>query len=217
MVSRSPESIIREIVGMKSHPRWRGVVTDLGGATAEMYGMDREVNPAQPPYLQLLRRLQRRKDIRKVFVSSGVRYDLMLRYPELLEEIMRNHSGRFLRVAPEHTHDSVLSLMGKPHLDKFREFCALFSRINRGLKRPVELAAYVVIGHPGETDSHVRGMRSTLRGLGVDRVDAQIFTPAPGLLSTAMYVAGHDQRGRALPVCRDSRLLEKRKNSLYSR
>jgi len=217
VVSRSSESIIREVVEMQRHARWRGIVTDLGGATAEMYGMDEDANPVHPPYLELLRRLRNREDIRKVFVSSGVRFDLMLKYPELLEEIMRHHSGRFLRVAPEHTHDEVLSIMGKPSLSRFREFCRLFSQINRGLKRRVELAAYVVIGHPGESDHHVRGMKATLRNLGVDRVDAQIFTPAPGLLSTAMYVAGSDLRGKTLPVCRESRLLDRRKESVYPR
>jgi len=217
VVSRSEESILKEVSSMSNHPRWRGVVADLGGATAEMYGMERPDSAAETPYLGLLKLVSRQPRVRKVFVASGVRHDLMLRHPELLEEIMRHHSGRFLRVAPEHVHDDVLSLMGKPDFGRFRAFCELFASINRGLKRKVELAAYVIIGHPGEEDHHIRNMVSELRNLGVDRVDAQIFTPAPGLLSTAMFVSGVDSRGRPISVCREPRALQARKARLYAK
>ncbi|MBN1197565.1 MAG: radical SAM protein [Candidatus Aminicenantes bacterium] len=217
VISRSPESICREVDQLSRHPRWRGVISDVGGATAEMYGMDMPALDSGPPYLQLLRRIRRHPQVRKVFVASGVRHDLMLKWPELLEEIMRHHSGRFLRVAPEHIDDDVLRCMGKPRFSLFRDFCSLFAEINRGLRRRVELAAYVIVGHPGEEEKHIKDMASLLRNLGVSRVDAQIFTPAPGLLSTAMYMAGMDAGGRNIPVCRDTRELEKRKNTLYIR
>lgn len=216
VISRSPESIDREVDQLSHHPRWRGVVSDVGGATAEMYGMDLSTRGSGPPYLHLLRRIRRHPQVRKVFVASGVRHDLMLKWPELLEEIMRHHSGRFLRVAPEHIHDDVLQYMGKPRFNLFRDFCSLFADINRGLRRRVELAAYVIVGHPGEEEKHIKGMAPLLRSLGVDRVDAQIFTPAPGLLSTAMYMAGTDAAGKHIPVCRDTKELETRKNTLYT-
>jgi len=216
VISRSPESIIREVEHMSRHPRWRGVISDVGGATAEMYGMDAHVRDFRPPYLGLLRMVRRHPLVRKVFVASGVRHDLMLKFPELLEEIMLHHSGRFLRVAPEHIHDDVLKYMGKPRFSLFREFCSLFGDINRRLKRRVELAAYVIVGHPGEEAKHVKDMAPMLRNLGVDQIDAQIFTPAPGLLSTALLVSGTDDQGTAIPVCRDPRELDRRKNSLYT-
>ncbi len=217
VVSRSVESVLQEVDQISHHPRWQGVVADVGGATAEMYGMNSFKSPAGTAYLELLRRIRRHPAVRKVFTASGVRHDLMLKNPELLEEIMRFHSGSFLRVAPEHIHDEVLHYMGKPPFQVFRDFCALFADINRGLKRRVDLAAYIIIGHPGEEKRHIRDAGRVLRNLGVSRVDAQIFTPAPGLLSTALFAAGMDERGNPVAVCRDKHELERRKAGIYAR
>ncbi|MCX6553732.1 MAG: YgiQ family radical SAM protein [Candidatus Aminicenantes bacterium] len=171
IVSRSPESILREIDSLAAHPRWQGVVSDIGGATAEMYGADcalescSRISCLQPrpcrnfapgePYRQLLKRCRELKGVKKIFLGSGVRFDLLLNNPGLLEEIMRHHCGRFLRIAPEHTEDEVLDLLGKPRFAVLEEFVALFRRLNRRLPRPIELAPYWLIGHPGETKAHV--------------------------------------------------------------
>ena len=215
VISRSPESVMREVETLSHHPAWKGIVPDVGGATAEMYGMDHPTSSSTSPYLNLLREVRSHHSVRQVFVGSGVRHDLMLRQPDLLEEIMRHHCGKFLRVAPEHTHDDVLSLMGKPRFDSFRNFSRLFHSINRSLKRKIELAAYIVIGHPGEEDAYTRDMAGILEESGVHKVDAQIFTPSPGTLSTAMYVSGQDPGGKSIPVCRDIHSLERRKARLY--
>jgi uncharacterized radical SAM protein YgiQ len=227
IVSRSPDSILREIASLAAHPRWQGVVGDVGGATAEMYGADctvdgcsrlsclqpracRNFDPGEP-YRQLLKRCRELKGIKKIFLGSGVRYDLLLKNPGLLEEIMRHHCGRFLRIAPEHTEDEVLDLLGKPRFAVLEEFVALFRRLNRRLVRPIELAPYWLIGHPGESQVHVAALKRKARALGLPTVDTQIFTPAPGTLSTAMYAAGLAPDGRALEVERDVRALQLRK------
>jgi uncharacterized radical SAM protein YgiQ len=230
VVSRSPESVLREIRALAGHGEWRGVVSDIGGPSAEMYGADcPAANCVRPscllprqcgqfraggPYLDLLRRSRSQPGVKKVLLGSGVRHDLMLGDPALLEEIMREHCGRFLRVAPEHTEDEVLDLMGKPRFAVFEEFVRLFRRLNRGLRRPVELAPYLIVGHPGETAAMVPQMKDKLRALGLDTCDAQIFTPSPGTRATAMYHAALSPPGKPLAVEKDIRALQDRKRLL---
>jgi uncharacterized radical SAM protein YgiQ len=230
VVSRSPESIFKEIRSLAAHPEWRGVVSDIGGPTAEMYGGDcRAASCRRPscllpdccshfrpgePYRDLLRRCRSLPGVKKVMLGSGVRHDLMLRNPELLEEILEKHCGRFLRVAPEHTEDAVLDLMAKPRFTVFEEFVALFRRLNRGLRRPVELAPYLIVGHPGETAAMAANMKKKLRALGLNTCDVQIFTPTPGTLSTAMFHSGLSPQGKPLAVEKDIRALQGRKRSL---
>ena len=227
IVSRSPDSILREIGFLAAHPQWQGVVSDIGGATAEMYGADCAVETCprlsclQPqvcrrfapgePYRNLLKRCRELNGVKKILLGSGVRYDLLLNNPDLLEEILRHHCGRFLRIAPEHTEDEVLDLMGKPRFAVLKEFVALFHRLNRRLPRPIELAPYWIIGHPGETMAHVTTMKQKLRALGLPTSDVQIFTPSPGTLSTAMYVTGLSPAGKPLAVEKDIRALQQRK------
>ncbi|MCX6557321.1 MAG: radical SAM protein, partial [Candidatus Aminicenantes bacterium] len=227
IVSRSPDSILREIASLAAHPRWQGVVSDVGGATAEMYGADCAVDGCsrlsclQPrpcrnfapgePFRQLLKRCRELKGIKKIFLGSGVRYDLLLKNPELLEEIMRHHCGRFLRIAPEHTENEVLDLLGKPHFAVLEEFVALFRRLNGKLPRKIELAPYLMIGHPGESAAMAPLMKKKLSALGLNTREVQIFTPTPGTLSTAMYHSGLSPAGKTLAVEKDVRALQLRK------
>lgn len=230
IVSRSEESIFREIHHLRKHPQWKGVISDIGGATAELYDTNCHnkkcpkiscLFPNQckslrstDPYLQLLRRARQTQGVKKIFLGSGVRYDLLLQNPELLEEILDFHSGRFLRVAPEHTEPHVLKLMHKPPFERFEEFVKLFQKINRNLKRKIELAPYLIIGHPGEHNRDAAAMKKKLRSLGVGTTDVQIFTPSPGTLSTAMYYAGQTPQGESLSVEKDIKALVRRKNIL---
>ena len=230
VVSRSPDSIFREIRSLAVHPEWRGVISDIGGATAEMYGSDCRLESCgrdaclQPqicshfrpgePFRDLLRRCRSLPGVKKIMLGSGIRHDLLLQNPDLLEEIMREHCGRFLRVAPEHSEDEVLELMGKPRFEVFEEFVGLFNRLNRGLQRPIELAPYLIVGHPGETAAMVPAMKRKLHTLGLKTCDVQIFTPTPGTLSTAMYHASLSPAGKAIPVEKDIRALQERKRLL---
>jgi len=230
IISRSFSSIIKEIETFKKHPEWRGVVSDIGGASAELYGMDCK-NEACPrvscflksicpvirstsPFLELLREARKVTGVKNVFLGSGIRYDLVLRNPELLEEIMAFHSGRFLRVAPEHTEEGVLDLMRKSRFELFERFVELFNRINDRLKRKIQLAPYLIVGHPGETMKDVIKMGQRLKQLKLDTSDVQIFTPTPGTLSTAMYYAEVSPDLKSIPVEKNVRELMKRKELL---
>jgi uncharacterized radical SAM protein YgiQ len=216
VISRSRGSIIEEARRLMRHPRWGGIISDLGGPSAEMYGMDCEegscargsclfpkVCPRLAPvrfFLELLREIRGLPGVKKAFVGSGIRYDLFLDHPDLLKEILTYHVGRFLRIAPEHTQDPVLSLMRKPPFESLKAFVRLFRRVNRSLNRPVELRPYLIVGHPGETPGDVGEMARRLHDLSLPATDVQIFTPTPGTLSTAMYVSEMSPDRRAIPV-----------------
>ncbi|MCP4213384.1 MAG: YgiQ family radical SAM protein [bacterium] len=230
IISRSRDSILTEIEKFNSHPRWKGVVSDIGGASAEFYGSDCS-NPKckRPsclvqskcktistggPFLKLLRDARKIKGVKQIFLGSGMRYDLVLRNPQLLEEILVHHTGRFLRVAPEHTQNSVLELMRKPGYDVFGEFVRLFKEINLKLKRKIELAPYLIVGHPGELARDVSIMADRLKKLKVAGTDAQIFTPIPGTIATAMYYSGVNTKFKTIPVERSMEALMRRKRML---
>lgn len=230
VISRSRESIVREIAALTRHPCWKGQVSDIGGPTAEMYGSDCSAvtcarssclfpEPCDSPrpgdsFLELLRECRGIRGVEKIFLGSGIRFDLVLKNPELLEEIMLHHAGRFLRIAPEHTEPAVLELMRKPSHDVLREFLRLFRSINRRLKRKIGLAAYIIVGHPGETPADVREMAGKLKEAGLNDLDVQIFTPTPGTLSTAWYWAETADGKNPLAVEKSVRRLQERKGLL---
>jgi len=229
ILSRSGESILRELHSLLRHPEWKGSVSDIGGPTAEMYGTncakketclrqsclfpDRCRNFGNPEaYLELLRVCRNIRGVNKIFIGSGIRYDLLLHFPELLEEIMVHHAGKYLRIAPEHTEDRVLRLMAKPAFETFESFVGIFNYINMRLKRKVELAPYLMIGHPGETREDIVSMKARLKALAVKTTDVQVFTPGPGTLSTAMYYAEASPSSRPISVAKDVRELMRRKD-----
>lgn len=230
ILSRSMSSILKEIEGFNGHPRWKGIVSDIGGATAELYGSDcnnlkcsrvscflKETCKTIADtghFLNLLRKARKLKGVRQIFLGSGTRYDLMLQNPALLEEVLVYHTGKFLRVAPEHTEAPVLNLMRKPSFEVFEAFVDLFNRINRKLKRKVELAPYLIVGHPGESMKDVARMADRLKALKVKTTDVQIFTPTPGTLSTAMYYAGVSGDFKGISVEKNIKELQRRKQVL---
>jgi uncharacterized radical SAM protein YgiQ len=232
VISRSLDSITREIRNLSKHPEWKGFISDIGGATAEMYGNDCETETCTRPsclhpgkcktftpghrYLELLRECRKLPEVKKIFLGSGIRYDVLQYNPELLEEVMLHHSGRFLRIAPEHTEDSVLHLMRKPPFQTLESFVLLFNSINRKLKRKIELAPYLIVGHPGEKRSDVLEMKKKLKSLGMKSTDAQIFTPTPGTLSTAMYYAECEPSFKPIPAEKRIAELMDRKRLLSS-
>jgi uncharacterized radical SAM protein YgiQ len=226
-VSRSPESILAEVEKLAGHPAWKGTISDIGGASAEMYGMDCDRNGCEKPsclqprpcrhlssvtpFLDLLRACRKVPSVKKIFVGSGIRFDLLLKRPELLEEIMVHHAGRFLRIAPEHTEDPVLRLMRKPAFETLEAFVRLFESINRKLQRKIRLAPYLIVGHPGEEWEHVESMARRIKRLGLVSKDVQIFTPTPGTLSTAMFYSGVSPDFEPLEVERNVKSLLRRK------
>jgi uncharacterized radical SAM protein YgiQ len=232
VISRSMESIVKEIYSQTRHPEWKGYITDIGGATANMYGDDCKVEGCLEPsclypercrrfspgkrYLELLQECRKTPGVKKIFLGSGVRYDMLLNDPDLLEEILLYHSGKFLRIAPEHTEETVLNLMRKPSFNVLESFVRIFQSINQKLKRKIELAPYLIVGHPGEKQVDVIEMKRKLTSLGLKATSVQIFTPTPGNLSTAMYYAECGPSLKPIPVEKQIGELIKRKKLLAS-
>ena len=196
------------------------MVSDIGGASAEMYGSDCQRRSLRARFLPAAPGLRAipapgnptatccagrgaLPGVKKVMLGSGVRHDLLLRNPDLLEEIMREHCGRFLRVAPEHTEDEVLDLMGKPRFAVFEEFVAPV-RAAEPRTAPARRAGPLPDRRPSRAKPPpwCRCMKEKLRALGLKTCDAQIFTPTPGTLSTAMYHSGLSA-GRQAPGRRE--------------
>jgi len=206
IVSRSEESVLEEIRRMTKHREWKGFVDDLGGPTANMYGLDRAgvearrglVEAAHRRLIGLMRAARKVPGVKKVFVRSGIRYDLALQCPEYVRELARHHVSGLLKIAPEHVSDKVLRLMnksgGRRRLEEFRK---MFAEVTAGRGgRPQHLKYYFMVAHPGTTEKEARELAAFLRELGksgerpVEGV--QIFTPTPMTRSTCMYHTGKD-------------------------
>jgi uncharacterized radical SAM protein YgiQ len=226
IVSRSEESVLEEIQRMTKHPEWKGFVDDLGGPTANMYGMDRAaaevrsevdagsegggkggggarekpgvVAAAHRRLVGLMRAARKVPGVRKVFVRSGIRYDLAIESPEYVRELVRHHVSGLLKIAPEHVSEKVLRLMnksgGRRRLDEFRKLFATVAAGSGG--RPQHLKYYFMVAHPGTTDIEARELAAFLRELersGEKPVEGvQIFTPTPMTRSACMYHTGMD-------------------------
>ncbi len=218
VVSRSAAAILAEAEQLTHHPKFRGILTDIGGPTANMYGMAcprmatrgtcpnrhclfPEVCPNlkvnHHPQTELLRRLRQLPGIRKAFVASGLRHDLVLadttHGPGYLDELVAHHVSGQLKLAPEHSADGVLRLMRKPGVAKLLAFCAQFEQANTRHQRRQFLTYYFVAAHPGCTDEDMRQLRQfTLRQLKLAPEQVQVFTPTPSTWATAMYWTERD-------------------------
>lgn len=216
--SRSEESVVREVERMRTHPKFKGILADAGGPTANMYGYEcskklkkgscenkRCVCPttcaAMPvthePHLKLLRRLRNLPGIRKVFVASGIRTDLVMDDKKLgqayIEEIASHHVSGQLKVAPEHFDDRILSLMGKPGLGTVLDFKERFEKASAKAGKKQFLTYYVIAAHPGCSLEDMKDMGDYARDrFGLTPEQVQIFTPTPGTWSTVMYATGID-------------------------
>ncbi len=213
VVSRSQKSLVREAAFLSCHPDFKGIITDVGGPTANMYAMDcrrkrtkgacqdkgclfpkpcRELPVDHGKQIRLLRALRNVPGIRKVFIGSGIRHDLILndrkaggRY---LEEIVRHHVSGQLKIAPEHIEDKVLELMGKPGRRQLEAFMALFDTMRRKTGANVFLTYYLMAAHPGCTLEHMRRLKGyATQTLHMLPEQIQIFTPSPSTFSTIMY------------------------------
>ncbi len=230
IISRSVHSILNEVNSLMNHKEWKGVITDVGGPSAEMYGYGCSVtgciknscmSPGNCPslkrgdyYLKLLRKLRNIRGIKNIFIGSGVRFDNLTGNRELLSDILEHHTGRFLRIAPEHTEDHILKIMRKPGFNALDQFKEEFTKINNKMKRKILLSPYLIIGHPGETFEDVKNMKLKIRSLGLKTEDSQIFTPTPGTYSTALYYSEINPDGSSLYVEKNIKELVRRKKYL---
>jgi uncharacterized radical SAM protein YgiQ len=243
VISRGLDSIIEEAERMTHHPRFTGIIQDLGGPTANMYGAAcakgrlgsctarRCLYPLPCPHFEhghllqteMLKAVRRIPKVRKAFVSSGIRHDLVFADREhglsYLEELAENHVSGQLKLAPEHCSKGVLDLMAKPGTAHLLEFKAAFDGISGRMRKPQFLTYYFLAAHPGCTEDDMRELRRYIdRHLRITPEQVQIFTPTPSTLSTLMYHTGRDPfTGRTLYVERDSAGKQRQKDILTSK
>ncbi len=210
---RSQESILSEIEQLTRHPGFKGCIQDLGGPTANMYGFEcdkklkkgvcekkrcifPEVCPLlkidHAPQTELLEKARRIPGVRKVFVASGIRYDMILADEQngdcYLRELVTHHVSGQLKVAPEHTDDRVLELMGKPGSAALLQFKDKFDALSRAAGKPQFLTYYMIAAHPGCAEQDMaRLKRFVSQRLKVNPEQVQVFTPTPSTYSSVMY------------------------------
>ncbi|GAK61478.1 radical SAM domain protein [Candidatus Vecturithrix granuli] len=226
IVSRSPQSVLREVRTIAQEPDFKGHITDIGGPSANMYGLEcqREWHctresclfPALCPnlhlntlrWVNLLQQAARIQGVSLVTVGSGLRYDLLLRDPEarkLLETLLVHHISGQLKIAPEHTDPQVLRAMRKIPLVELPEFLDLFHQIARQQRKKRYLLPYLMSCHPGSNQKNMRAMQQTIRTLfGFVPEQVQAFIPLPMTLSSVIYYTGIDPlTGEHFDVVRD--------------
>ncbi len=216
VISRSEESIIAEAEKISKMDNFKGYITDVGGATANMYCIECEkklksgackdrrclfpkvcggLNIDHRKQISLLRRLGKIKGVKKVFVASGIRYDMVLSDKksgrEYVDEIACHHVSGQLKLAPEHTSCAVLKLMGKPGVSSLVEFKRLFDDANKKACKSQFLTYYLIAAHPGCSDEDMLEMKKFINiELKINPEQVQIFTPTPSTYSTLMYYTG---------------------------
>jgi uncharacterized radical SAM protein YgiQ len=210
--SRSEDSVVREIETIRdSVPGFTGVVSDVGGPTANMYriacksrdieaacrrpscvypGLCSNLNTDHSALIHLYRRVRALPGIKKVLVASGVRYDLAIRSPAYVRELVQHHVGGYLKIAPEHTESGPLSKMMKPGMDAYERFKQLFDRYSREAGKEQYLIPYFIAAHPGTSDADMLQLALWLKQNGFRADQVQTFLPSPMATATAMYHSG---------------------------
>jgi uncharacterized radical SAM protein YgiQ len=211
--SRSPESVLGELKRMGQDPQFSGVVSDIGGPTANMYQMRctrpevevkcKRLSCVHPkvckllgtdhgPLVDLMRQSREVPGIDKVFVASGIRMDLAQKSPEYLDELARHHVGGHLKVAPEHTDSNVLRLMKKPDGDDFRGFTKAFQAASSRAGKKQYVVPYFIASHPGSDLNAMIDLALFLKRNGHRPDQVQDFIPAPFDIATCIFHTGID-------------------------
>lgn len=154
------------------------------------------LNITHKEYLEILREIRELKDVKKVFVRSGIRYDYLMydKDDEFFRELCKYHVSGQLRTAPEHASDRVLKLMNKPSISLYKEFEEKFYKINKEINKEQYAVPYFISSHPGSTVKDAIELAEYIRDLGYIPEQVQDFYPTPGTLSTCMYYTGFDPR-----------------------
>ncbi len=222
IASRSKESILKEVRAITEMPDFKGYLSDLGGPSANMYRMKgkdericaqckkpscifpsvcKNLNADHTPLLDIYKAVDQLPGIKKSFIGSGVRYDLLLhRYAEerlnkaaqtYTEELIARHVSGRLKVAPEHTQDEVLKQMRKPSFSQFGQFKKIFDKVNRQCGLNQQLIPYFISSHPGCTEADMAELAVITKSLHFQLEQVQDFTPTPMTLATEMYYTGY--------------------------
>jgi uncharacterized radical SAM protein YgiQ len=215
---RSPESILKEAEQLTHLPGFKGYIQDVGGPTANMYGFEcrkklasgvcedkrclfpvtcRALKPDHQPQTDLLKRIRKIPGVKKAFVASGIRYDLVLTDTahgrDYLHEVVDHHVSGQMKVAPEHTDPGVMAKMGKPGPDSLVQFKHLFDDLSAEAGKKQFLTYYLIAAHPGCGEGEMRELkRFVSQELRITPEQVQIFTPTPSTYSSLMYYTGLD-------------------------
>lgn len=219
--SRSRKSILDEAARLTQHPEWKGSLSDVGGATANLWGarcargavgchrpsclhpsICRNFRPDQAALAALLRDIARLPGVRHVRTASGVRHDVAMLDETYVRALVGEFTGGQLKLAPEHSRDRVLWLMRKPPFRAFEQFLTIFQRLSREAGKEQYVVPYLISAFPGCTDADMRALAGWLRRRGWRPQQVQCFIPTPGTVATAMYYAGIDPEGKPIYVAR---------------
>ena len=222
--NRSEDSIVREIEKIRdTSPSFTGVISDLGGPTANMWrlackseeieakcrklscvfpGICKNLNTDQTPLVDLYRRARTIPGVKKVLIASGLRYDLAVETPEYVKELVTHHVGGYLKIAPEHTEDGPLDQMMKPGIGTYDRFKQLFDKYSKAAGKKQYLIPYFIAAHPGTTDNDMVNLALWLKQNKFRADQVQTFYPSPMALATAMY---HSEKNPLKKVSRGSK------------
>jgi len=245
VISRSKESILKEAKKVTNSKNFKGYISDLGGPTANMYELEckkkttsgpcndrRCLYPKTCPALKkishkkqidLLKEVRSLDRVKKVFIASGIRYDLILSDTDngdrYLKEIVKNHVSGQMKIAPEHTETSILSMMGKQGKEVLKEFKEKFYDINKKEDLKQFLTYYLIAAHPGCTEGEMKKLKSFASSeLKINPEQVQIFTPTPSTYSTLMYYTEKDPfTGKRIFVEKDLARKQKQKDLLIEK
>ncbi|MCF6209209.1 MAG: YgiQ family radical SAM protein [Gammaproteobacteria bacterium] len=231
--SRSEDSIIREVETIRDNvPGFTGHISDLGGPTANMWrlkckdekveascrrpscvypGICKNMDTNQMPLVHLYRRARKLPGIKKIFIASGLRYDLAVETPEYVKELVTHHVGGYLKIAPEHTEGGPLSKMMKPGIGSYDRFKKMFDKYSQAAGKEQYLIPYFISAHPGTTDEDMMNLALWLKANGFRADQVQNFLPSPMATASAMYYSGKDplhkvsRRAPDMPVPKGTR------------
>ncbi len=212
--NRSEQSILREVEQIRDlTPGFTGVISDLGGPTANMWrlhcrdpriesscrrlscvypGICKNLETDQMPLVRLYRKARALPGIKKVLIASGLRYDLAVETPEYVRELVTHHVGGYLKIAPEHTRPGPLSKMMKPGIGTYDRFKAMFDKYSRQAGKEQYLIPYFIAAHPGTRDEDMLELALWLKRNGFRADQVQAFLPSPMALATAMWHSGRN-------------------------
>jgi uncharacterized radical SAM protein YgiQ len=230
--SRSEESIIKEVEDIRDKVEgFTGVVSDLGGPTANMYrlgcktpeieaacrkpscvypGICSNLTTDHGPLIKIYKRARELRGIKKVLIGSGLRYDLAIKSPEYVKELVQHHVGGYLKIAPEHTEGGPLSKMMKPGIGSYDKFKQLFEKFSEEAGKKQYLIPYFIAAHPGTSDEDMMNLAVWLKKNGFRADQVQTFYPSPMATATAMYHTNlnplkgihRDERGERVDIVR---------------
>jgi uncharacterized radical SAM protein YgiQ len=212
--SRSEDSVIKEVEDIRDKVKgFTGVISDLGGPTANMYrigcktpeieaacrkpscvypGICQNLNTDHSALIHMYRRARSLKGIKKILIGSGLRYDLAVQSPEYVKELVQHHVGGYLKIAPEHTEQGPLTKMMKPGIGSYNRFKQMFDKFSAEAGKKQYLIPYFIAAHPGTRDEDMMNLAIWLKTNGFRADQVQTFYPSPMATATAMYHSGRN-------------------------